>query len=97
MYMLSVPGTSTSHAEGISSFDIMLMMVQGHHAEELLHRGPTLHGADGHVRLLHPSVDHRTQLGHLEQRRVRNAIGADIRLDGGQLRLRSIIVILHAD
>ena len=27
--MLSVPGTSTSQAEGIKSFDIMLMMVHG--------------------------------------------------------------------
>jgi hypothetical protein len=29
MYMLSVPGTSTSQAEGIRSLLIMLMMVQG--------------------------------------------------------------------
>src|SRR3569833_2438137 len=29
MYMLSVPGTSTSQADGISSFDIMLITVQG--------------------------------------------------------------------
>ncbi len=29
MYMLSTPGTSTSQAEGMRLFDIMLMMVQG--------------------------------------------------------------------
>ncbi len=68
----------------------------GHHAEELFHRGPALHGADRHMRLLHPSVDHRAQLGHLQQRRVGNAGRGDILLDRGQLGLRRIVVVLHA-
>ena len=68
----------------------------GHHAEELFHRGPALHGADGDVGLLHPAVDDRAQLGHLEQRGVGDARGRDILLDGGQLGLRGVVGVLHA-
>jgi len=64
-----------------------------HYAEELFHRGPALHGADGYVDLLHPAIDDRTQLGHLQQSRVGDAGGADVSLDGGKLGLGSICLL----
>ena len=62
MYMLSMPGTSTSHAEGISSFDIMLMIVHGttpkNSSIDVQHCSAVML----HVRLLHPRFHHRPSL-----------------------------------
>ncbi len=96
MYMLSVPGTSTSQAEGMRLFAHHAHDGARHHAEELFHRSPALHRADGHVGLLHPAVDDCAELRHLHQRIIRNACGRDILLDGRELGLRGIVVVLHA-
>ena len=45
---------------------------------------------------LHPVIDHRAKLRHLDQCRVRGVADGDVLLDGGKLLLRRIIVILHA-
>jgi hypothetical protein len=94
--MLSVPGTSTSQALGIRFFAHHAHDGAGHDAEVLFERGPALDGADGDVVLLHPGIDDRAQLGHLEQRGIGNAARGDVTLDRGELGLRGIVGVLHA-
>ena len=75
----------------------MLITVQGTTPKIFFQRRPALHGADGDVGLLHPAVDHRAELRHLQQRFGGNAVGGDVAL--GSLRAspaRGRIVVLHA-
>ena len=74
----------------------MLMMVQGTTPKNSSNEVQHCTALTVTVGLLHPAVDDRAQLGHLEQSRFRHAAGGDIALDGGQLGLRGIIVVLHA-
>ena len=94
--MLSVPGTSTSQAEGIRLLRHHAHDGAGYNAEELFHRSPALNSADGAVGLLHPSVDDRAELGHLEQCGLGNACRGDIALDRCELCLRGVIGVFHA-
>jgi len=67
-----------------------------HNTEELFHRCPALHGADGAVCLLHPAIDDCAQLGHLKQRRFGNARSGHILLDGSELGLSRVVIVFHA-
>ena len=46
--------------------------------------------------LLHPAIEHRTELGHFQERRVWNSGCGHVALDCGQLGLRRIVGILQA-
>ena len=67
----------------------------GHHAEELLERGPALYGADGDLRLLHPGIDHGAEFGHLHEGFDGDLVGGDVLADGFQLGFG--FAVLHAD
>ena len=67
----------------------------GHHAEIFFERRPALNGADGAIGLLHPLLDDHAQLRHLDQRGYGNIVGGHIRLNGRELGLHRIVVILE--
>src|SRR5205807_4141873 len=58
-------------------------------------RSPALNGADDHVGVLHPAVDHRAELGHLEEGSVWNALRGNIFADGLEFFLRGGVVVFH--
>ena len=43
---------------------------------------------------LHPAVDHRAELGHLQQRGLGRLADRDVLLDGGELGLGRVVVVL---
>ena len=68
----------------------------GHDAEVLFQRGPALNGAGVELHLLHPAVDHRAQLRHLEQRLGGDALGLDILVDLLELGRHAGVVVGQA-
>ena len=64
------------HAQGSANIDLACGGKQivthhahdgaGHDAEVLFHRSPALHSADPDVSLLHPVIDHISELRHLD-------------------------------
>ena len=67
-----------------------------HHAEVLFKRRPALHRADLQIVIAHKAIDHRAELRHLNQRRIRHIARRDVRLDIRQLLLRRRIVCIHS-
>ncbi len=92
--MESVPRTSTSQAEGMSCSLIIDMTVQGTMPRILLDGGPALHGGDGEFGGCHPVVDDGAELGHLHQRGFGRVADGDVLLDGGELGLDGVVVVL---
>ena len=73
----------------------------GHHgagndAEELLDRVQHCTAVRSARWPLIQCVDDRAELGHLEQRGFGRVADGDVLLDGGELGLRRVVVVLHA-
>src|SRR5215471_8912513 len=68
----------------------------GNNAEVLFQRRPALNSTDAHVGFAHPTVDHSSQLGHLEQGCGRNVLGRNVLANALQLGGGAQIVVLHA-
>ena len=96
MYMLSVPGTSTSQAEGIRSLVIMLMMVQGttpkNSSIEVQHCTALM---VTWVCFIQPSITAPSLAIFSSAASAMPAV-RHIGLDGGELGLRGVVGVLHA-
>ena len=64
------------------------------HAQVLFDRGPTLHRADGYFSGRHPLIHDCAKLRHLQQSCFWNRAGIHVLLDGSQLGLRHVVIVL---
>ena len=74
----------------------MLMTVQGTTPRILLHRSPALHRAHSQFACLHPLIDDRAELRHLDQRSFRRLADRNVLFDRREFSLRRVVVVLHA-